>query len=273
MKQLFLLCLLATVSCASVLAQDNTRNPRGIYKLEKVTDDKGKTTIAPFDQYKICTDSVTLMVTISGNSYRISDNDHRVFSYTGEEPATSDDHSTRIFDVYDDGFSLNWWGSNPNHRYYTHNGWTTERYQKDTYSEAGRIIFDALKQAPVRDKSNPLIGTWRHLGMMDELRNVKKEMKRIREEYPNSRMYKDVFVVLTPTKNVYLDSRGSFSDIQYVNKRLVKVWGKEAKVIWLSKDVYALEVYNDWRTDYQIFERVTDGTIPLQVFAGYYVKR
>lgn len=272
MKQLFLFCLLATMPAARSMAQESARNPRGIYKLEKVIDGKGKTTIEPYDQYKICTDSVTLMLSVSGNSYQIGDNDHQVFNYTGEVPATPEDHSIRIYDVDDEGFSLKWYSSYANHNYFSSNDWTTERYLKDKYSETGRIIFDALTQAPASDKDNPFIGTWRFLGMMDELKNVKKEMKRIREEYPNNRTYKDVFVVLTPTKDVYLDSRGSVSDIEYVSKKLIKVRGKEAKVIWLSKDVYALEVYNSWRTDYQIFERATDGTIPLQVFSGYYVK-
>ena len=39
-----------------------TENPRGIYKMTTLTGKQGEVK-APFEQYKICTDSVTLMVT------------------------------------------------------------------------------------------------------------------------------------------------------------------------------------------------------------------
>lgn len=47
-----------TVASTVSILFPTVRNPRGIYKLKEVINNKGKTTIGPFGQYKICTDSV-----------------------------------------------------------------------------------------------------------------------------------------------------------------------------------------------------------------------
>ena len=60
-----------------------TENPRGIYKMITLTGKMGEIK-APYEQYKICTDSVTLMVTEQGSHFTIINNDHQVFNYTGE---------------------------------------------------------------------------------------------------------------------------------------------------------------------------------------------
>ncbi len=56
--------LLATLTIG---ATAQTENPRGIYKMTTLTGKVGEVK-APFDQYKICTDSVTLMVSVQSSS-------------------------------------------------------------------------------------------------------------------------------------------------------------------------------------------------------------
>ena len=62
MNRRILFILLLMVSTFSMHAQ--TGNPRGIYKLAGINGKDGKYFKEPFDQYKICTDKVTLMMSI-----------------------------------------------------------------------------------------------------------------------------------------------------------------------------------------------------------------
>ena len=68
-----------------ITASAQTENPRGVYKMTTFTGKVGEMK-APIDQYKICTDSVTLMVTERAAFFSIVDNDHQVFNYTGSQP-------------------------------------------------------------------------------------------------------------------------------------------------------------------------------------------
>ena len=57
------LSLMMLISVTGANAQ--TENPRGIYKLAGINGKDGKYFKEPFDQYKICTDKVTLMMSIN----------------------------------------------------------------------------------------------------------------------------------------------------------------------------------------------------------------
>ena len=67
-------CVVAVVTLAATAQfafAQSTENPRGIYKLTSLTGKQGETK-APFDQYKICTDSVTLHLSIEGNHFSVN---------------------------------------------------------------------------------------------------------------------------------------------------------------------------------------------------------
>ena len=82
MKKTFITMLLATLTLG---AAAQTENPRGIYKMMTLTGKQGEIK-APFDQYKICTDSITMMVSVQNAFFNIVDNDKQVFNYTGDQP-------------------------------------------------------------------------------------------------------------------------------------------------------------------------------------------
>ena len=52
----------AAIISLPIVVNAQTENPRGIYKMTTLTGKKGEVN-APYEQYKICTDSGTLMVT------------------------------------------------------------------------------------------------------------------------------------------------------------------------------------------------------------------
>ena len=151
-------------------------NPRGIYHMVSITGKNG-TEAAMFDQYKICTDSMTWMVSITETGepnehgiqtqypyFRIVDNDHMVFNHTGEEPDASDPTRTRIFNAGKKGFSLKWWSTSRGHSVFPENAWCTEQYESNSFSASGKKIFDMLYRTKIKTKKDGLQGRWKVVG-------------------------------------------------------------------------------------------------------------
>lgn len=95
----------AAILLLPALSNAQTENPRGIYKLMTLTGKQGEVK-APFEQYKICTDSVTLMLSMRQAAFMISQNDKTVFNYTGDHHEDMNDKSTLIYDSNADHFSM-----------------------------------------------------------------------------------------------------------------------------------------------------------------------
>ena len=267
MKKTIVTMLMATLAMG-VTAQ--TENPRGIYKMTTLTGKAGEVK-APFEQYKICTDSVTLMVNEQGNRFSIQDTDHKVFNYTGEQPMSEGDKSTLIYDSNAKQFKLKWWSTYPYHIHFPHNDWCIEKYESGKYSETSKVFFDALTGAAEIDASNPLTGTWRFIGFMDELRGIKKELARLHKQYPTSR-YFNTFMIFTTQNLTTIFSRGGGVDkIELDGKKAYMSAGKTYQIKWLSKNCIAIEDRVDYRTDWMILERVTDDSTPLTHITTQYL--
>ena len=253
-----------------IIANAQTENPRGIYKMTTLTGKMGEVK-APFEQYKICTDSVTLMVSQRAAFFNISDNDHRVFNYTGEQPKSEDDKSPLIYDSNDKQFKLKWWSTYPNHIHFPNNDWCVEKYESGQYTEMSKVFFDALTGAAEVDANNPMTGTWRFIGYVDELRDVKRELPKLHEQYQTSK-YFNSFIIFAPKYWTMLAKTGGAVDkVEYNGKKSYKFGNKTCQVKWLSKDRIAVEEHIDYRTDWMILERVTDGSTPLSHIASQYI--
>ena len=264
-------CVVAVVTLAATAQfafAQSTENPRGIYKLTSLIGKQGETK-APFDQYKICTDSVTLMLSVSGNHFSLGNTDHIIFNYTGEEPDPVNAHATRIYDSNAQRFTLKWWSATPGHMWFPENDWCIEKYESGQYSDTGRRIFDALTSTGTADKANPLIGTWQVLGMMDELRDVKPTLQKMQKDYSERPLRRHYYIVLSQDYLVHT-GQSSIASVSYIDKKSMKVGNQVMNLTWLSKDIVALEVKQDWRTDYEIWQRVTDGVPVLNRIAGGY---
>jgi hypothetical protein len=173
MRKIILTLLLVSFA---VGATAQTENPRGIYRLMTLVGKNGEVN-SPFHQYKVCTDSLTLMVVFQRNDvFSISNNDHMVFNYTGDQPKSEDDKSILVYDSNAEHFTEKWWSEYPYHMIFPHNDWCVEKYKSGEYTEESRTAFDALTGKAEVDASNPLSGTWRLIGYVDELRDVKKEL-------------------------------------------------------------------------------------------------
>jgi len=270
-----LICLPALVNAQTERTTSNgsqgRENPRGIYKMTTLTGKLGEVK-APLHQYKICTDSVTLMVAERDAFFSISNNDHQVFNYTGDQPKKEGDKSPLIYDSNDKQFILKWWSTYTNHIHFPKNDWCLEKYESGKYSETSKVFFDALTGKVEMDEQNPLTGTWRIFGYVDELRDVKRELPRLHEQYPNSK-YFNCFMVLGSKDMVMLAVNGGGVDkITYNGKKSYKVGTMTHLVKWLSKDRIAVAEHIDYRIDWMIMERVTDGSTPLSHIASQYVR-
>ena len=255
-----------------ILQDSEAEDPRGIYKMITLTGKLGEVK-APYEQYKICTDSMTLMVSAQNAFFSITDNDHDVFHYTGEEPKSADDKSTLIYDSNAKHFTQKWWSRYQNHIHFPYNGWCIEKYESGQYSEAGKVFFDALTGAAQVDAANTLTGTWRIIGFVDELRDLKKGLPRMLEQYPKSK-YFNSFIVFSPNSWTLLNSGGgAVEKVEYLNKKSCKVGNTTHQVKWLTKDRIAIDDVVDYRIDWMILERVTDGITPLSRIASQYLSR
>lgn len=260
MKKLFLFIGLTLVITLTAMAQ--TENPRGVYKLITL-DGRAGLVNAPLDQYKICTDSVTLMLNVyQGDKFQIGRSDKEILNYTGEKLEAEDDHTTRIYDSNAEHFTLKWWSENPNSPFFPTKGWCTEFYEAGKYSPEAKLFFDVLMNPATTEKnSNPFIGTWRFVGYMDELQNTKKEVARMLAEYPHSKYHNWRFLVFQPQNIIQVVQQiGISGKAEYDGKNIYKYNGKENTVKWLSHDIFAYSFTNDYRTDYEIWQRVTDDT-------------
>lgn len=246
-----------------------TENPRGIYKMTTLTGNLGEIN-APFDQYKICTDSVTLHLHVHGDRFLIKDNDHQIFNYTGPNPKTPENKSILIYDSNEKQFMLKWW-SNYETAYYPKNDWCLEKYESGVYSDMGRIIVDALTNTKAKDKEQPLLGTWRNLGYLDELKNTQKSIAQLIEQYPTSKYAHQYLVYNEKNLVVITQNSGMVQRVEYDGKDAFKTGTIPQRVKWLSKDRIAVEIISDYRRDWNILERVTDDT-PLRDIADFYVQ-
>ena len=270
MKKSILALLLVSLALG---AAAQTENPRGIYKLMTLIGKNGEVN-SPFHQYKICTDSLTLMVVFQRNNvFTMNNNDRQVFNYTGDQPKSDEDKSILIYDSNGEHFTEKWWSDFRGHTIFPENDWCVEKYQSGQYTAESRACFDAMSGKAEVDAANPLSGTWRMIGMVDELRDVKKALPRLHEQYPNSR-YFNRFQIFSPKNIVRVDGSGGYVvDAVYDGKKSYTYNDVTHQVKWLEKDRIAVEYHTEIGTDWQILERVTDGQTPLSHIISQYIHR
>jgi hypothetical protein len=274
--------ILSLVMFVSIIeAEAQTENPRGIYKLSGINGKDGKYFKEPFDQYKLCGDKVTLTMIVQGNVVRYFKNDSKVFNYTGSEPASADDKSPLIYDSDANGFKLKWWSNYPNHPIFPSNDWCIETYRSSGFSKTTKAISDGLQSKYVSDKKKYLRGRWRMLGLLDDLNDRKKDTQRMKDRYAASRYYNRNFVVFGDKYMVENLNHGQayYEEIEYIDNIGYKIIRdrfddskNEARMVtWISKDMIAVELkMDDYRTDYQILERMKDDKSILDYIFDYY---
>lgn len=270
MKKAIILMMAVTFLSLPVVLSAQTQNPRGIYKMTTLTGKQGEIP-APFDQYKICSDSITLTLIVQDAAFQIRDTDHSALNYTGSQPKDDNDKNTLVYDSDSNGFKLKWWNAGIGHPYFTDNSWCIEKYETNKYSETAQLLLDAFTVAPSVSKENLFLGTWRVLGELDELNNAKKALPTLHEKYRKSK-YLNSFFVFTQNSFIILlhGSNGGINPVKYApNSKKSYKWLMEVlNAKWIGKDCVAIENKQGVYTNYTILERVTDGQTMLGRIAG-----
>ena len=144
---------------------DWAQDPRGIYRLTKITGRNGIEMDAPFDQYKICEEDATFSFWVNGSNskdvqFHLNINDANVFDYTGRVPQEADGHGSQIYDSNGKEFKLRWWSVYKDHALFPDHGWVVEQYERDKFSKSAEEIFSLLRDTKEFDSNDPYAGIW-----------------------------------------------------------------------------------------------------------------
>lgn len=238
---LFFIFLIIESNIAAVAQEGFSENPRGVYKLIDFVGRGGETFEPSEEQYKICTDSVTVTLIVNGDNFDFSLRDgNMVFNYTGEEPDVSNPHASRIYESNAQRFSVKWWSLGYYDRpLFPKADWCIEHYEADKFSEAGRAIIDAFMSANYRDDSNPLIGVWSPVGAVRNIQDA-EEVKRVLE---TSEIVNTNYCILTPSLLLNsADRRGKITHIDIKDKDSLQIGTSIRRITWLSPDTIAIDL-------------------------------
>lgn len=148
---------------------DWTQDPRGIYRLTKITGRDGIEMNAPIDQYKICEEDATYSFWVDGSNpkniqFRLNINDTNVFDYTGRIPQEEDGHGSQIYDSNGKEFKLRWWSVYKDHALFPDHGWVVEQYERDKCSKSAQEILSMLREDTSLNSRDPYSGVWLMMG-------------------------------------------------------------------------------------------------------------
>ena len=167
MKRTRILMMLTLLIVAAGNISGQTENPRGIYKMVKTTTKSGEIVEAPLDQYKLCGDSVCLMLIVNERKLTASSMfvfdlyspDRQVFNYTGDRSAEK--MGVWIYDSNAEHFTLKWYSAYSFQPWFPEGGWVTEWYERRVpFSENANCIFNGLMTPNGKSKGD-FNGLWK----------------------------------------------------------------------------------------------------------------
>ena len=159
--------MLTLLIVASGNISGQTENPRGIYKMVKTTIKSGEIVEAPLDQYKLCGDSVCLMLIVNERKlpetsiyvFDLYSPDRQVFNYTGDRSAEK--MGVWVYDSNAEHFTLKWYSAYSFQPWFPEGGWVTEWYERRVpFSENANCIFNGLMTPNGKSKGD-FNGLWK----------------------------------------------------------------------------------------------------------------
>lgn len=273
---LLVLCLSTTMCWGQKHPKEN---PRGIYKMKSLVDKNGKEIESPFDQYKLCTDSISLTIEIRDTKFVMS-KEEATLNYTGEKPDKKQANAVRIYNSNAEHFTLKWWSSFSNHLYFPENGWCTEFYVANSYSEKGKALFKALTQpTPAADPEHPFYGNWHRIASVaDDLNKVKEKWETLSKQENADEKYSGTNIIII-NENYFIYSGGEILNAESDGKDFLILQGNmpndsyKLPVIWLPNDYAVVARPYGNHTVYELWKRITDDVPPISHIAALFVNR
>ena len=232
-------------------------NPRGLYRLmgfsyENGTADKE----AHIEQYKYCTDSLTLQLQIHKDVegekpefwMTILNQDRRPLNYTGRIA----DKDISIFDSSSKGFKLRWYNRILDTEYMPMGQYITELYSADyKISPKMQRAIDLLKMNYTKS-GNKFYGCWRRVGILTKVDGMDMLMPGHQDMYQI--FDKDVYLHLYDLVPSRMYAYCIMRPIEYKSDNLLIQYGGESKIEWVDNNTFRL-----------LFDR-GDGTIVTELW-------
>ena len=234
-------------------------NPRGLYKLLRFSYENGKPDKGPhIEQYKYCTDDLTLQLQIQKNIedgdkpefwMSMLNMDRRPLNYTGN--IASRDIS--IFDSDSRGFKMRWYNNILNNEFFPGNQYITELYSsEDKISPKIQRVIDLLKMYTAQPGENKFYGCWRRVGVLTKVDGMDMLLPGHQDLYQI--FDKDVYLHFYELSAGRMYAYCIMRPIQYKSDNLLIQHGGESKIEWVDNNTFRL-----------LFDR-GDGTIVTELW-------
>lgn len=223
-------------------------NPRGIFRLTKLTYRDGSIIKAPIDQYKLSGDSACVMLTYQKkinettanmDEFMMTNIDEKPFNYTGDK--SNEEIGVWIYDSYKTHFTLKWYNKIMNHPLFPSGDWVTEWYDSRVgKSDFANIIINAFRP---HESKNKIDGVWK-IPYVDNMYIV---------------VYKKNVIMFNATECQYQRQKMYLScvrmDLSFDGKSKMKFAGTNYDTEWLNDDVFKLVSKNKEQTTMIIWQR------------------
>ena len=241
MKKIVFSALLALMASLTVFAQ-NTKNPKGLYRLKSFVFENGNLKLPGYSQYKYAADSVGLLVSFTQSrsatqwsQMQVEIRESYPLLNTGEKPQGKDGHGTQIFNVTDSLFCFKWYNERwPNMG--NLNEFITEIYSKARMESEVVKAFE-LFENKIDAKANKFYGWWVRVGATANTDGTGKKM-----QVPV--MWKaygpDVSMVVNASNDGKYLRCSSTATIRYENDSTIHEIGHPCNIRWLNEDSHAL---------------------------------
>ena len=240
MRKIFLTALVALVAVGGY-AKTTTKNPRGLYRLQKFIYEDGSTK-QPGIQYKYATDSVTLTIFFNPSqsntkwaSMEVDLRDTHPLVETGEKPQGVDGHGTQVFNVDDRQFYFKWYNDRwPDFGKF--NQFITEIYAKDGSETEVTQAFD-LFENKIDTTANRFYGWWIRVGATADPNGTGQ-----RHQVPTIwKCYSPkLSMVVQMLNNGTALGCNTTNTVKYENDSLIYEIGHPCNIHWLNDDCHAL---------------------------------
>ncbi len=229
------------LASSSVFAQKE--DPKGLYRLNKLTYENNRPEHTPeFDQYKYCSDNTPVTILINSDTqkefvFSLRHDEPRAYKYTGDVPTGRDGKGTRIYDSNNKHFALKWFNSvRPNEpEIFPFGEFITENYDKNNISPkmARSISLLEMKDKPAKHKFS---GCWGLVGTKGTVAGVEII------QTPSMPMYK-----IYGEKDMLLTIGGTFFYWTLDVKSNTQIIERDhnCKIEWLNDDAFALSFTDD----------------------------
>lgn len=261
LKKITMALLFMCLYMTQVSAQSS--NPRGVYKRVAIGIN-GETVKDSSDTYKICTDTITLMVYVADDVFTIIQHDD-VLNYTGQSVDENDSCKTRVYDSDSTQFT-EMWKNDIFGVAFVAQGWCTEYYKAGAYTDKGRIIMDFLMNPACSQTSAPLYGIWKNVGnfsQMEDLKNAFESGDALADE--NAKLLS--MFIFRPNYMVCL-AVGENMTVNGVVEEMELPGDGQNCCLWLAAD-YIVVGSGIEETPFSLLKRVTDKQCVLNIISPY----